>query len=68
MTESSLIYYLFGLTFALAIGYGIYQWWRAKKARREHHHSVAEQRQPETPQTRVDAKPAPASQQSKGMS
>ncbi len=45
MTEDNLVFYLILVTFALAIGYGVYQWLRANKAKREHHHSVAERRQ-----------------------
>lgn len=39
--NESLIPYLFGVTFALAIAYAAYQWWRAKKARDEHHVSAS---------------------------
>jgi Flp pilus assembly protein TadB len=39
--NDSLIPYLFGVTFALAIVYAAYQWWRAKKARDEHHRSAS---------------------------
>jgi uncharacterized protein HemX len=45
MTEDNLVLYLIVVTFALAIGYGVYQWMRAKKAKREHHHSVAERQE-----------------------
>ena len=39
--DDSIIPYLFGVTFALVIGFGIWQWWRARKARAEHHRSAS---------------------------
>lgn len=53
--DSSIIPYLAGATFALAIVYALYQWWRANKARAEHHRSASalangEPRKP-TPET-----------------
>ena len=45
MTESTLVFVLIIVTFAAAIAFGAYQWLRAKKARREHHHSVAEKKE-----------------------
>jgi hypothetical protein len=44
MTQDNLLLYLIVSTFGLALAYGMYQWFRARKARREHHHS-AKQRQ-----------------------
>ena len=40
MNNSSLILYLILATFGVAICVGFYQLYRAKKARREHHHSA----------------------------
>ena len=45
MTEDNLVFYLIVITFGLAIGFGAYQWFRANKAKREHHHSVAERQE-----------------------
>ena len=45
MTEDNLVLYLIVITFGLAIAFGAYQWLRASKAQREHHHSVAERQQ-----------------------
>jgi hypothetical protein len=45
MTEDNLVLYLIVITFGLAIGFGAYQWFRANKAKREHHHSVAERQE-----------------------
>ncbi len=42
MTQDSLVLFLIVITFGLAIAFGAYQWFRARKAQREHHHSVAE--------------------------
>ena len=39
--DTSIIPYLAGATFALAIAYALYQWWRAAKARKEHHRSAS---------------------------
>jgi hypothetical protein len=39
--NDGIIPYLFGVTFALVIVYALYQWWRAKKARAEHHTSAS---------------------------
>jgi hypothetical protein len=40
MDNSSIIPYLFGATFVIALGVGIYQYFRAKQAKRNHEHSV----------------------------
>ena len=45
MTESTLVFVLFIVTFAAAIAFGAWQYVRAKKARRDHHHSVAEKQE-----------------------
>jgi hypothetical protein len=45
MTEDNLVLYLIVVTFGLAIAFGGYQWFRANKAKREHHHSVAERQE-----------------------
>jgi Flp pilus assembly protein TadB len=45
MTEDNLVLYLIVITFGLAIAFGAYQWFRARKAKREHHHSVAERQE-----------------------
>jgi Flp pilus assembly protein TadB len=45
MNASDMVIYLIGATFALAIVFGLYQWQKAVKARREHHHSVAERKE-----------------------
>ena len=42
MNQDYLLLSLIVVTFGLAIAYGVYQWFRATKARREHHHSVKE--------------------------
>ena len=39
-STSSLIPYLFAVTFALAIAFGVWQYLRASKARREKHRSA----------------------------
>jgi uncharacterized protein HemX len=45
MTESTLVYALIAVTFALAIVFGVVQWNKAKKARNNHEHSVAERQE-----------------------
>jgi ABC-type nickel/cobalt efflux system permease component RcnA len=45
MTEDNLVLYLIVITFGLAIAFGAYTWFRARKAQREHHHSVAERQE-----------------------
>jgi len=45
MTKDNLVLYLIIFTFGLAIALGAYQWFRASKARREHHHSVQERKE-----------------------
>jgi hypothetical protein len=39
-STSSLIPYLFAITFALAIGFAVWQWFKATKAKREGHRSA----------------------------
>jgi hypothetical protein len=56
MDNSSIIPYLFGVTLLIALGVGIYQFYRAKKALRTHERSasaVANQ-EPRTPAPRND--------------
>jgi uncharacterized membrane protein YidH (DUF202 family) len=45
MAEDNLVLYLIVFTFGVAIAFGAYQWFRARKAKREHHHSVQERQQ-----------------------
>jgi cytoskeletal protein RodZ len=45
MTEDNLVLYLIVITFGLAIAFGVFQWFRARKAQREHHHSAAERKE-----------------------
>ncbi len=40
MSDSNLIIYLVLATFAIAIGVGIYQLYRVRRAKRLHHHSA----------------------------
>jgi hypothetical protein len=54
MTEDNLVLYLIVITFGLAIAFGAYQWTRANKAKREHHHSVAERQEGPDHPTRKD--------------
>ena len=50
--SDSIIPYLFLVTFALAIAFGVWQYFRARKARREHHRSASAvaNHEPPTPQ------------------
>jgi hypothetical protein len=57
MNSDQLIIALILATFAAAIGFGIYQWRRAKKAKQEHHHSVSERA--DQPHTRAGSQGAP---------
>jgi hypothetical protein len=45
MTEDNLVLYLIVITFGLAIAFSVFQWVRARKAQREHHHSAAERKE-----------------------
>lgn len=45
--DSNIIPYLFLVTFLIALVFGVIQWNKAKKARREHHHSVGGKTEPE---------------------
>lgn len=40
MNEPGIVMYLVMVTFAIAIGFGLYQLYKVKKAKREHHHSA----------------------------
>jgi hypothetical protein len=40
--SSSIIPVLFGFTLVVVLAIGIYQYFKVKRARREHHHSVSE--------------------------
>ncbi len=54
MNEDNLVLYLIVITFGLAIAFGVYQWMRASKAKKEHHHSVAERNEgPDHPPVRA---------------
>jgi Flp pilus assembly protein TadB len=56
MTQDNLVLYLIVITFGLAMAFGAYQWWRASKAKREHHHSVAERQEgPDHPKPRKES-------------
>jgi Flp pilus assembly protein TadB len=56
MTENMLVYALIVVTFGLAIVFGVYQWSKAGKARRQHEHSVAERNEgPNTAPVATDA-------------
>ncbi len=56
VTDTSIIPYLFSVTFAMAIAFGIWQWYRARKARAEHHQS-AEAKANHEPRVTADRPP-----------
>lgn len=39
--ENTVIPYLFLITFVFALAFGVWQYWRARKARAEHHQSAS---------------------------
>ncbi len=59
MTQDNLVFFLIVTTFGLAIAFGAYQWFRARKAKREHHHSVAERNEGADPPSAQSAAAPP---------
>ena len=57
--DNSIVPYLFMVTFLVAIGIGLWQYSRARKAKREHHRSVDAKVHGDTPGIE---KPAPHSE------
>lgn len=57
MDNSAIIPYLFGVTLLIGLGIGIYQYFRAKKARRTHERSASAiaNHEPRTPGARNDS-------------
>jgi hypothetical protein len=60
MTQDNLLLYLIAATFGLALAYGVYQWLKVTKARREHHHSVKQRQDAAARAVPVAVLPEPA--------
>ena len=45
MTQDNLVVYLILATFALVLVFGVYQWFRTRRATRNHEHSAVEKTQ-----------------------